>query len=984
MADNIEIAKFSFNVDEVLASAAELKNAIDETKASTKELKESQAVLKKFGKEGSIAYQENTKAIVENDASLKVLNKQYNEHVKVLSENTKATQDSAIQEELLTLALDQQVTTIKGAREQNKVLNKLRNETNVTTAEGQAQLALLNNKLDANNKLVKENADAYLKQKINIGNYTQSIKDAFAEMEKEKAALQDNTEELENLQKETKKGSDEWRFYNQQIQQNNQQINVLINNLGGVNEEMESSATITKLLSGDFKGLAESSKKAGGAGNLLISTMRGVAKSILGVIKASLAFIATPIGAVVAAIGLVLGALVNYLSSTQSGIDAVTAVTRPLAAIFESLIGVLQQVGKFLFEAFSNPKKTIDDLYQFVKKNVITTFQNLFDVMVGIATLDFEQAKKGFKGLSDQATGAIDGIVDAGKNIGEFFNEAIEKGKELDRLEKQLEQTRISNTTAVSALNEELKQTNLIAEDQTKSIPEREAAAARSIQVAKDINALKQTELDLEIEILKNKQSRNDTTNAEKLELAELLARRNEFNAQALEIETTQQNKLNAIRKQAIAEANAQAKKAQETATKREKTLLSIYEETSSFRAKTLSEELDVFETSAKKQTEIYKQELKARKITQEEFNLAILQLDNELKSKQAELAVQNAAEELRIYSETIDRKLEANQFLSDEVANQRQLDNDLFLEQQKAFEALRLEQGVINQNEFDAAIREAKEENRIANEAIDAEREATKLEEQKELRAIAFEEELARLEEERATKFELEQAQLDEQKRLDLEKLQEQKDKELISEELFKAKQAQIDAKYNKLELQRSQILANQKLDAVSGAISAVSSVIDESSSAGKSLGIAQALINTYQGIAAGVKLGFPAAIPAVAAATTTGFQAVKKIASQKLPSASGRGSVGGGGGAPQGTTQGLGADLSSLTGQNVNLNSVAASGNSAVQGQIENQTALNGLSDNVASAVEAGALAGTMQGAEEGMTNLSDNRQIQESSTF
>ena len=920
MADNIEIAKFSFNVDEVLESAAALRTAIEQTKKDTKSLKESQKLLEKLGKEGSIAYQENTKALVENDAALKVLNKEYSTHVKALSENTKATQDAAIQEELLTLALDQQVTTIKGAREQNKVLNKLRNETNVTTAEGQAQLKLLNDKLDSNNTLVRENADAYLAQKINVGNYKESIKEAFNEL---------------------------------------------------------------NIFNGGILGFISRSKEAGGVGNLLTRSLKGITAGIGGMIKASLAFIATPIGAVVAAIGLVLGALVNYLSSTQSGIDAVTSVTRPLAAIFESLIGVLQQVGKFLFEAFSSPKKTIDDLYQFVKKNVITTFENLYNILVGIATLDFEQAKKGFQGVADQATNAIDSIAETGNKIGDFFSEAIEKGKELDRLEKQLEQTRISNTTAVSALNEELKQTNLIAEDQTKSIPEREAAAARSIEVAKDINALKQTELDLEIEILKNRQSRNDTSNAEKLELAELLARRNEFNAQALEIETTQQNKLNAIRKQAITEANALAKKAQETAIKREKTLLSIYEETSSARAKTLAEELDVFENVAKKQTEIFKKELKNNKLTQEEFNLAILQLDNDLKSKQAELAVQNAAEELRIYEDGINKKLEANQFLSDEVALQRQLDNDLLLEQQQAFEALRLEQGVINQNEFDAAIREAKEENRIANEAIDAEREATKLEEQKELRAIAFEEELARLEEERATKFELEQAQLDEQKRLDLEKLQEQKDKELISEELFKAKQAQIDAKYNKLELQRSQILANQKLDAVNGTISAVASVIDESSAAGKSLGIAQALINTYQGISAGVKLGYPAAIPAVAAAAATGFKAVKDITKQKLPSISGKGDVGGGG-SPQGTTQGLGADLSSLTGQNVNLNSVAASGNSAVQGQIENQTALNGLSDNVASAVEAGALAGTMQGAEEGMTNLSDNRQIQESSTF
>jgi hypothetical protein len=46
----------------------------------------------------------------------------------------------------------------------------------------------------------------------------------------------------------------------------------------------------------------------------------------------------------------------------------------------------------------------------------------------------------------------------------------------------------------------------------------------------------------------------------------------------------------------------------------------------------------------------------------------------------------------------------------------------------------------------------------------------------------------------------------------------------------------------------------------------------------AGKAAALAQAVINTYQGITAGIKLGYPAAIPAVAAATGW-FCAVKTL---------------------------------------------------------------------------------------------------------
>jgi hypothetical protein len=47
--------------------------------------------------------------------------------------------------------------------------------------------------------------------------------------------------------------------------------------------------------------------------------------------------------------------------------------------------------------------------------------------------------------------------------------------------------------------------------------------------------------------------------------------------------------------------------------------------------------------------------------------------------------------------------------------------------------------------------------------------------------------------------------------------------------------------------------------------------------SAAGKAAALAQAVINTYQGITA-IKFGYPAAIPA-AAATVAGFGAVKTL---------------------------------------------------------------------------------------------------------
>jgi hypothetical protein len=89
----------------------------------------------------------------------------------------------------------------------------------------------------------------------------------------------------------------------------------------------------------------------------------------------------------------------------------------------------------------------------------------------------------------------------------------------------------------------------------------------------------------------------------------------------------------------------------------------------------------------------------------------------------------------------------------------------------------------------------------------------------------------------------------------------------------------------------------ANAKIQlaqAASDSLGLLSEVAGKQTAAGKALAIAQALINTYLGISQGVKLGFPAAIPAVLAASVTGFKAVKNIMAVQVPNGGGGGAAG------------------------------------------------------------------------------------------
>jgi hypothetical protein len=161
MAEKIIIASLDLDVKGVISSTQQLKQQLEQ-------LKREQIALKNTG-------QESSQAFIENDVNIKLLSKAYNDNMKSLVANKTAMEDSANASEMLAIALEGEVRTIAEAREQNKLLNKLRNETNATTTEGQAQITQLNSKLDQNNAFIKENADQYLQQKINIGNYGSAL-----------------------------------------------------------------------------------------------------------------------------------------------------------------------------------------------------------------------------------------------------------------------------------------------------------------------------------------------------------------------------------------------------------------------------------------------------------------------------------------------------------------------------------------------------------------------------------------------------------------------------------------------------------------------------------------------------------------------------------------------------------------------------------------------------------------------------------------
>ena len=137
-----------------------------------------------------------------------------------------------------------------------------------------------------------------------------------------------------------------------------------------------------------------------------------------------------------------------------------------------------------------------------------------------------------------------------------------------------------------------------------------------------------------------------------------------------------------------------------------------------------------------------------------------------------------------------------------------------------------------------------------------------------------------------------------------------------------------EAEARIDKLSADQKIALAVQTGDA----LLAISDILGRETAAGKALAVSAALINTYQGITAGVKLGFPAAIPAVALAAATGFSAVRNILAVKVPGA-GSGSTGSLSSPNLNTAAPIAPNQPQAATTNISAQSINALGNQAIR---------------------------------------------------
>ncbi|MCG8212934.1 hypothetical protein J2Q11_08650 [Tenacibaculum finnmarkense genomovar finnmarkense] len=777
-------------------------------------------------------YKNLTKEQQENEAIggklIKTIAEQNSEHKKsqsVLSQRTKTVQTAAEKEELLNSVLDKEVNSITEARKQTKILTQIRNDANANTKEGAELIEKINSQLNRNTDFVKDQADAYLKSKINIGNYKESILEAFEEIDANKKVLENEIETLEQLRKETTKGSAEWIFYGEKIKENEKQMETLTGSMRTMNDEASASSSLTQLLSGDFKGLAESSKKAGGGMKLFKSGVKGATTSMKSLTKSTLSFLLTPIGIVLA---LVVGAFLlvkNAMNRSEESTQKITRVFSAFGGIANTVLKALEPLGVFLID-------TIVKAFELAGKAADGAMNLISD---GLALIGFDEASKSVDNFNkSMKQGAKDAqtLKDAEAKLQE---QQRKSGIIQKQYEKQAEdQRKIRDNTALSmAKREEAnKRLGISLQNQLK---EEKAIAVLGVVVAKK-----------RIELIGATKDAKDKLAEAELNVADIVER---VSSQ----ESEQLTNINSLRKEANDKEIA-----------RQQGLLELFIANQGIKARTLAEELELNKQVSKKKVEILKKELANKNITRSKFDAELQNIQNEQLKQQADIAVESAKIELDAYVLANQSKIDNDLFFSDESLRIEQERLQGIADQQTAFAKTQLDKGVINQTEYNEAINEVDETHRLAKE----EAQTLRKEAQTEADVIDLENQRILDEEKFNTDFEIQTERL----RIAYEAEKEAAKKNGADTTLITKKYTNAKAKIENEALQT-------KLTANGTAFGQIAGLLGKESALGKAAALAQAGINVAQGVTKAIAQGGFAGIATGAVVAASGLKSVQKI---------------------------------------------------------------------------------------------------------
>lgn len=985
MPEVISLASFDFDSTRLEKTLSDLQVRMvalqKEQRAVSSSMKENDALFK-VGAKSVEDYNKTNQQLFDTQKDLQrqqaVVNKEYRTAATLQQQLIDSDNKRISSTQALNNALNAEIKTIAEARKNNKDLLAIRNQLDLSTKEGVEQLGIINTQLDKNNEFIKSNVSAYEKQKINIGNYTQSIKEAITQSGLFGGKIQQVTQVFNSF-------SPIFNTINNDIKNTINQLNIFGAASQEAGDKADDTAEATQKLSNGQKALAAGMNVATGAVRIF-----------------TVALAAT-------GIGVLIGGIALLISTFKS---------------FTPLIDKVEQGMAAAGAAFNVVKNAIISLVTGAK-SFTDVFKNLGSSMMeaAVAAAQLAKAQQDLDDITDQLT------VASAKNRAEINRLNIQAKDRTKTEEERI--ALLQKASKIEQLDFDLRKK---VSDGKLNLAYQEIAIAAQLSDS-EIEQLKKSGLAYK-EVTEQKTGNNDELYDNlKNALLESTEIENEFYSNQ-EKNINRQNKLIEDAEAEREKASERQLKAQDEAIQKQREAIDLFVAQQGDRARTLQEQLDLDRQIADKQKAVLDAELKAKKISYEKYQTEVININNEISKKQEEIIVESAQRELDEFIKLNQSKLSEGQLLTEELLEQELSREQSIQAQRDAFSLEQRNQGLINEQQYQDSLLATKEEYLLKEQELNKTFEDQQKAQRELNRALEFESQLLALEENAWTEFERKQMIADQQRSIEEEKLKSDLANDLITTENFLAAMSNLEAQSalvsEKIDKEKNQY----KIGVASQTFGNLATIAGKETAAGKAFAIAQTTIDTYASAVAAYKslAGIPVYGPvlggiAAGAAVASGLKSVKDIASTPVPSASGGGSGGGTLQAPriQGFAEGgvvnggiginrsngdnvlitakkgevilneqqrniIGSELLSFAGvpgfANGGLIGALPSNQQSVQSLITQGFDATLISEAVKEGAREGSLAGSYEGSskgsQDGIVDLSTNRLIQAQATF
>jgi hypothetical protein len=421
----------------------------------------------------------------------------YKEQQKQLTEEVKKGNQEAAK------SYEANQVVIKNLANEQRVLSRAVEGYSAVQKSATDTSNFYNNSIQQNRDLLKQLTAEYINLKKPTTEQTEQIRKLSDQLKEQESAIGNNVRNVGNYQGALKNAVSEINIFGVSL-------GTLETTFNGYNDALKDAKTqLAAYITGQ--------KAADGATKLSIISTGGLSAA-MNVLK--LALISTGIGAFV----VLLGSLIAALATTEKGVDLLEDAFANISGVVKSLFGEAQKLGVQLIDIFSNPKKAIKDLVDFLQGNLLNRLKSFGVILDGILEGDTKKITNGVAQLATGVENLTDKLENSAKAAGKFLTDAAKKGQEIVNIQREIEDLEGAINKRRAEFESREKELLIIAKSVKSTAQERKKATDEILANTAKLQKLEEDIISKKIQELKLTQSQNITDREGNKELQDLEA----------------------------------------------------------------------------------------------------------------------------------------------------------------------------------------------------------------------------------------------------------------------------------------------------------------------------------------------------------------------------------------------------------------------------------------------------------------------------